>query len=146
MKIPKEDIFNIIVGRTSIMVSRVLLRNFRKHRLDITMEQWSILAILWQKDGCTQQELGNKTYREKAGVTRLLDKLEQQNIINRVTDAHDRRVRFIYLTEKGRALEEKANQIVVETYQQAIGDISEEDRTVCKNVLNKIYDNLCQIP
>lgn len=146
MKIPKEDIFNIIVGRTSIMVSRVLLRNFRKHRLDITMEQWSILAILWQKDGCTQQELGNKTYREKAGVTRLLDKLEQQNIINRVTDAHDRRVRFIYLTEKGRALEEKANQIVVETYQQAIRDISEEDRTVCKNVLNKIYDNLRQIP
>lgn len=146
MKIPKEDIFNIIVGRTSIMVSRVLLRNFRKHRLDITMEQWSILAILWQKDGCTQQELGNKTYREKAGVTRLLDKLEQQNIINRVTDAHDRRVRFIYLTERGRALEEKANQIVVETYQQAIRDISEEDRTVCKNVLNKIYDNLREIP
>ncbi len=142
MKIPEEDIYNIIVGRTTIIVNRILLRNFRKQDLDITMEQWSILAILWKKDGCTQQELGNRTFREKAGVTKLLDKLEQQNIIVRIPDRTDRRIRFIYLTAKGKSLKETANKIVEETYKQAIEGIREDDMAVCKKVLNRIYENL----
>lgn len=142
MEIPKDDIYNIIIGRTSIIVNRSLLRSFRQQKLDITIEQWSILAILWEKDGCSQHELGLRTFREKAGVTRLIDKLEQQNLIVRVPDRKDRRIRFVYLTARGKSLKEKANEIVTATYIKAIKGIDEEDMAVCKNVLSAIYMNL----
>lgn len=142
MKILEEDIYNLIIGRTTIVINRALLRNFRKHHLDITMEQWSVLAILWKKDGCSQLELGTRTFREKAATTRLLDKLEQQNIIVRIPDRNDRRIRFIHLTAKGKAMEEIANKVVEETYKQAAKEISDDDMLVCKCVLTKIYDNL----
>lgn len=142
MKAHDEDIYNFIIGRTSLLVNRILLRTFRKHDLDLTMEQWSILEILWKKDGCTQQELGQRTFREKAGITRLLDKLEEQNLIVRVPDRIDRRVRFVYLTAKGKSIEEISTAIVKETYEHAIGNIGEEEMAVCKKVLNQVYQNL----
>lgn len=142
MKAHDEDIYNFIIGRTSLLVNRILLRTFRKHDLDITMEQWSILEILWKKDGCTQQELGQRTFREKAGITRLLDKLEEQNLIVRIPDRIDRRVRFVYLTAKGKSIEEISTAIVKETYEHAIGNIREEEMAVCKKVLNRVYQNL----
>lgn len=144
MKIREEDIYNFIIGRTTILVNRILLRNFRKEKLDITMEQWSLLDILWKKDGCTQQELGARTFREKASITRLLDKLEQQNIVIRVPDRRDRRVRFVYLTAKGKSIEETATRVVRETYKHAVARIPEEQTVICKRVLNQIYENLAE--
>lgn len=142
MKIPQEDIYNIIIGRTSIVVSRALLRNFRKRNITITMDQWSLLAILWKKDGCNQLELCKRSFREKTTLSRQLDKMEQENFIVRVPDRQDRRIRFIYLTAKGKSLEGLANQVVEETYLQAIEGLSDEELQVTKTVLKRIVDNL----
>lgn len=144
MKVREEDIYNFIIGRTTILVNRILLRNFRKENLDITMEQWSLLDILWKKDGCTQHELGARTFREKASITRLLDKLEQQNIVIRVPDRSDRRVRFVYLTAKGKSIEETATRVVRETYKHAVAGIPEEQVLICKRVLNQVFENLSE--
>ncbi len=127
------------------MVNRTLARNFRNNQLDLNMEQWSVLAALWDNNGATQQQLGEKTYREKASITKLLDKLEQQNMVVRITDKNDKRIKRIYLTRKGKLLEEQANNIVKETYTQASKNISDTEIVVCKKVLDQLYDNLKNI-
>lgn len=143
--VSNEDIFNLITGRTTTMVNRTLARNFRNNQLDLNMEQWSVLAALWDNNGATQQQLGEKTYREKASITKLLDKLEQQNMVVRITDKNDKRIKRIYLTRKGKLLEEQANNIVKETYTQASKNISDTEIVVCKKVLDQLYDNLKNI-
>ncbi len=143
--VSNEDIFNLITGRTTTMVNRTLARNFRNNQLDLNMEQWSVLAALWDNNGATQQQLGEKTYREKASITKLLDKLEQQNMVVRITDKNDKRIKRIYLTSKGKSLEEQANNIVKETYTQASKNISDTEIVVCKKVLDQLYDNLKNI-
>ena len=40
-------------------------RNFRQNGVEITPEQWTVLLFLWEKDGVTQQELCNATFKRQ---------------------------------------------------------------------------------
>ena len=66
-------IFAILNGKVSAAINRKLSRNFRQNGLEITPEQWTVLIFLWEKDGVTQQELCNATFKDKPSMTRLID-------------------------------------------------------------------------
>ncbi len=57
-------IFAILNGKVSAAINRKLSRNFRQNGLEITPEQWTVLIFLWEKDGVTQQELCNATFKQ----------------------------------------------------------------------------------
>lgn len=142
VKISISDIFNIVIGRTTNIVNRRLQREFKRANLAITHEQWTLLSALWNEDGQTQQSLSEKTFRDKTSVTRLINKLESRSLVVRVTDKYDQRTNLIYLTAQGKSLENTTTQILKETYQKAIAGISEKDILICKDVLNRVFDNL----
>ena len=66
-------IFAILDGKVSAAINRKLYRNFRQNGLEISPEQWTVLIFLWEKDGVTQQELCNATFKDKPSMTRLID-------------------------------------------------------------------------
>lgn len=76
----QDLIFPIINGKVSMAINRMMYRNFRKKGLDITPEQWTVLAFLWKEDGVTQQTLCNSTFKDKPSMTRLIDNLTKQNL------------------------------------------------------------------
>ena len=142
MKLSISDIFNIVIGRTTNTVNRRLQREFKRMNLQITHEQWTILSALWSEDGQTQQSLSAKTFRDKTSVTRLINKLVTQNLVVRVPDKTDQRTNLIYLTSKGKSLEEITATVLNETYEKAISGIVEKDIMICKEVLNRVFENL----
>jgi len=142
MKLSISDIFNIVIGRTTNTVNRRLQREFKRMNLQITHEQWTILSALWSEDGQTQQSLSAKTFRDKTSVTRLINKLVTQNLVVRVPDKTDQRTNLIYLTSKGKSLEEITAPVLNETYEKAISGIVEKDIMICKEVLNRVFENL----
>ena len=74
-------IFAILNGKVSAAINRKLSRNFRQNGLEITPEQWTVLIFLWEKDGVTQQELCNATFKDKPSMTRLIDNMERQHLV-----------------------------------------------------------------
>ena len=54
-----------------------------------------------EKEGLSQQELCNATFRDKPSITRLVDNLEKLNLVKRVASENDRRINRIYLTRQG---------------------------------------------
>ena len=101
-------IFAILNGKVSAAINRKLSRNFRQNGLEITPEQWTVLIFLWEKDGVTQQELCNATFKDKPSMTRLIDNMERQHLVVRISDKKDRRTNLIHLTKDGKELEERA--------------------------------------
>ena len=73
-----EMLFALMSGKLSAAINRKLHRSFRKLSIDITPEQWTVLYYLWSRDGVTQQELCNVTFKDKPSMTRLIDNLEKQ--------------------------------------------------------------------
>jgi MarR family transcriptional regulator, transcriptional regulator for hemolysin len=66
----------------------------------ITRSQWWVLAHLHKQDGVTQSELADVL--EVGGVTlcRLLDRLEERELIERRSDPKDRRAKRVYMTTR----------------------------------------------
>ncbi len=137
-------IFPIINGKVSMAINRMMYRNFRKEGLDITPEQWSVLAFLWRKDGVTQQTLCNSTFKDKPSMTRLIDNLAKQNLVYRNASTTDRRSNYIHLTDLGRSIKEKANKAVYETMDAALAGIDESGLRQVRFLLAAVFGNISE--
>ncbi|NGX95917.1 MAG: MarR family transcriptional regulator, partial [Candidatus Afipia apatlaquensis] len=84
--------------------------------LGLTYPQYLVMAVLWEKDGRTVGEIGEKLLLESSTLTPLLKRLETAGMVRRTRDQDDERVVRIRLTPKGAELKQKAIEIP-----QAIG-------------------------
>ncbi|HVF96348.1 MAG TPA: MarR family transcriptional regulator [Flavisolibacter sp.] len=140
----KGELYSFITGKASTAIARRLQKKFNDADITITIEQWSVLYHLWKADGMNQQELCNATFRDKPSITRLVDNLEKLGLVRRVSDEKDRRINKIYLTRDAQALEEETMGLAEETLNEALAGVSQREIEMCKEVLQKVYDNLSQ--
>ncbi|WP_407311471.1 MarR family winged helix-turn-helix transcriptional regulator [Desulfosporosinus sp. SB140] len=140
MKYILEESLGFIISRTHQKLSNYLTRKFKP--CDITPEQWEILNRLWQKDGISQKEISEITLKDQTTLTRILDKLEYKDLIKRQTSPNDRRVFLIFLTDKGRSLEDILVKIAYEVSGEVQHGLSEEEIRQLKVLLNKILLNV----
>lgn len=138
-------LFPVINGKVSTAINRLMIRNFKKNGINITPEQWTVLAYLWIEDGVTQQVLCNYTYKDKPSMTRLIDNLVKQDFVYRKSSKEDRRANFIFLTEKGRELQENSKKALQETIQTALSGIDKMGIERVKNVLSLVFNNVNNI-
>lgn len=139
-KYKSDNNLSVIIGKTSRLISNRLSRNLSE--FNVTSEQWSILASLWEKNGCTQQDLANIANKNKASITHLIDNLEKRGLVYRQSDEGDRRNNLIFLTEDGRNMKESLSKIVKKTTKDFTSGIDKKDLKVSKKVLKKIVENL----
>ena len=99
------------------------------------------IIFLWEKDGVTQQELCNATFKDKPSMTRLIDNMERQHLVVRISDKKDRRTNLIHLTKDGKELEEKARIIAGQTLKEALHGITLEELSIGQEVLKKVFYN-----
>ena len=136
------ELFDILIGKISTTINRAILRAFATENIEITTEQWTVLASLSIKDEVTQQELCNITLKDKPSMTRLIDKLEQRKLVIRLSDQPDRRVNIIKLTNEGKRIQDKATLIVQNIATKTLSNITPEELDLSRNVLRKIMSNL----
>jgi DNA-binding MarR family transcriptional regulator len=137
-----SELNSFMTGKATTAIARRLQRNFKLSGLDITVEQWSVLYYLWKKDGMSQQDLCSATFKDKPSITRLVDNLEKQKLVKRIACKTDRRINEVYLTEKGRLMEEQSMEVANQTMNEALVGVAEKQVQVAKEVLQKVYDNL----
>ena len=138
----RGELYSFISGQASTAIARRLQKKFNGSGLNLTIEQWSVLYHLWKEDGRSQQELCNATFRDKPSITRLVDNLEKLNLVKRVADERDRRINKVYLTASAKKLQDSSMQLAEETLNEALKGVPAEQIDLCKQVLQKVYDNL----
>lgn len=90
------------------------MTKFYKPLLDeigLTYPQYLVMLALWERDGVTVSELGERLFLDSGTLTPLLKRLEASGHLNRLRDAEDERRVRISLTAQGRALREQAERI-----------------------------------
>lgn len=105
-----QDFLCFAIYSTSHAFNRVyqpLLKNF-----DLTYPQFIALILLWEHDGQTVGELGQKLLLQSNTLTPMLKRLESLGYIKRNRDAADERQVRVNLTETGRKLRLRASDIV----------------------------------
>jgi len=138
----KGELYSFITGKASTAIARRLQKNFKQSGIEITLEQWSVLYHLWKEEGQSQQQLCEATFRDKPGITRLVDNLEKLKLVKRVPSKNDRRINLIYLTKDAKNLQEKTMAVANQTLNEALSGVTNGQIEIAKEVLQTVYNNL----
>lgn len=137
-----ETSFGRALGRAHTAMVRYLGKLMKERNLPITPEQFSVLTHLWKQDGLQQSELAVCTHRNRANVTRIIDILEREGIVERRDDPDDRRVFRIYLTRLGKQLRKETAKCAEKSIEDSLAGVSEKDKAIVMDVLKKIINNV----
>ena len=127
----------------SRLMLTLLHRNFRKAGQNLSQEQWILLLTLWHSEskGISQQELGKRTGKDKASITRLLHGLEEAGLVSRKPDPDDARIRLVCATPKSRKLDEVARKVLHDTVATVQDGLSPEEIDHLKSLVSRLVTN-----
>lgn len=110
--------------------------------LDMTYPQYLVMMVLWENDGLTVSELGEKLLLDSGTLTPLLKRLESKSYLNRKRKKEDERVVELFLTETGINLQQKACSIPAEMLHKI--DVKAEDLLKLKTLLDDMLEKIQQ--
>jgi MarR family transcriptional regulator for hemolysin len=110
--------------------------------LGVTQARWSTMVYLEKGgEGLTQRELASLMAIENPTLVRLLDSLEQQNLIERRPCPNDRRARRLHLTNAGRAFMDDLSDRAEVLREEMLEGISDKEIECTVKVFHKILEN-----
>lgn len=79
--------------------------------IGLTYPQYLVMLVLWERDGISVSELGERLFLESGTLTPLLKRLESSGLVARQRDLLDERRVRITLTPSGRKLRDDAERV-----------------------------------
>ena len=132
----------MLINSAHRAMTKRFVQNAMKSGLDISLDQWMVLGPIWQLESASQKELGEITLKDKTSITRLVDILEKKNLVVRVEDQIDHRIKRVILTNAGKQLFFDVLPIMEKTREEVRKNISDQDIETFKKVLSDIIVNL----
>ncbi len=97
-----------------------------------------ILMELSRRDGCTQLDLVRATHLKAPTISVTLQKLEKEGLVHRTPDEFDLRATRVFLTEKGKQLDNRIKKRIHEEEATATKDLTPEETETLVMLLTKI--------
>jgi DNA-binding MarR family transcriptional regulator len=104
--------------------------------------QFFCLRVVSAHDGISQRELADELHVAPPSISRMLQNMERAGLVERRDDERDQRVTRVFLTEHGRALDEKFRGVAARYVKDTIGRLSEVDRRELIRLLQAFAETL----
>ena len=122
-----------------------LLRTYADHaagRFGMTRAKWAVLARLDRFEGLKQTELAEMLDLQPITLTRLLDGLADNGLIERRPDPEDRRAKRLFLTPAARPLLERLTALGEDLMATALAGLEPADVDALLGRLTAVKENL----
>jgi DNA-binding MarR family transcriptional regulator len=111
---------------------------------ELRVGQEMVLLQLWREDGITQSQLVERLMVEPPTVTKMLQRMEAEGLVERRADPDDARVSRVLLSERGRSLEAHVVALWRDVDEQATTGMTLEERLLLRRLLLQMQRNLCR--
>ncbi len=118
----RELVFQLV--ETSRLLRTYVEQRARQH--GTTRAQWGVMSRLRRQEGLNQAALAEQMDLQPISLARLLDRLQNQNLVERREDPSDRRAYRLFLTPEGRALVDELDPVRSEIAQDVLGEAEED--------------------
>ncbi len=108
--------------------------------LDLTYSQYLVMMVLWEQNGVSVKDVGHRLHLDSGTLTPLLKRLEVKGYVERARSTQDERVRVLNLTEQGRELKLRAQQVPNAIKCKVDIELEEmlELKRLCEKILTKL--------
>lgn len=120
----RELMFQLV--ETSRLMRTYVDQRAREH--GTTRAQWGVMSRLRRQEGLNQAALAEQMDLQPISLARLLDRLQNQNLIERRENPADRRAYLLYLTPAGRRLVDDLDDVRSAIAHELLGEV--EDHAV----------------
>ena len=130
-----EQEAHLSIERTAAVLGHALAEAMKPY--GITPTQYNVLRILRGAgtSGLCRHEVRDRLVAQVPDVTRLLDRLEEAELIRRERDSKDRRQVATRITERGLELLSNMDQPVMDAHRRQLGHMTKEQLTTLSELL-----------
>jgi DNA-binding MarR family transcriptional regulator len=125
---------------TSLAMNKLYRKLLRE--LGLTYPQYLVMLVLWERDGLTVSEIGERLFLDSATLTPLLKRMETSGLIVRRRGDDDERQVFVSLSRAGHELRQKAESVPYGVFCAA--GCSLEELVAIKGRLDGLRRNLAE--
>ena len=133
------------IGFVSNTAIKTITENFNK-RLEkhgVTRIQWTALYFLLKTPHpMGQKELSSLMNIKESSLVRLLDRMARDGLIQRVENTADRRMKYVMLSDSGRAKAIELYPLGKEFSDLLLKGVSDEEVAIFQQVLRKMLQNI----
>lgn len=137
---------SVLMKYMKIMKMHRCLLDEQGKRTGVYRSQHQILMMISEHSNVSQKELAKRLYVSSATIAVSVKKLEKGGFITRIVDKDDNRINKLCLTEKGRNMVGSSREYFRNIEAKMFEGFSDEDLAYMEQVLDRIYENLYQIP
>lgn len=135
-----DDTLHYLIMANQMLVQKALLELLKDTGL--TIGQPKILDYLKEHDGSNQKEIAAACFLEAGSLTTILNRMEENGLIERRTLNGNRRSFHIFMTEEGKEKQKLVDKAFSEIESRALMGISGEELERFMTIYEKIYSNL----
>lgn len=134
------------IGAMLADVSHLMRRSFdeRARGIGVTRPQWQVLTVLGRHEGSKQAGVADLLDVEPITLCRMVDRLQEAELVERRRDPGDRRAWLLFLTPKARDLLEELRPLGEEVMAIALDGFSQAERDDLRQSLDRIRQNLAR--
>lgn len=137
---PAADSVGFMLSTLGHAISRRFMHALQP--LQLHPREFAVLRAVQANNGQSQQTLAERLRIPPSRMVAIVDELESRGLIERRPDPHDRRVRTLYVTERGQSLLQDAFNLVVQ-HERAISEVlSVKERAELLALLDRIAGHL----
>ena len=131
-----------LISKIHQLSGRIFNKLLKDNDIEFNSAQGRILFVLWKTDEIPIKELSNKTLLGKSTLTSMLDRLEEQGHITRLSSKEDRRATIIKLTEENKRQKEKYGLVSRQMSDFYYTGFTPEEIQDFEAYLNRVQENL----
>ena len=113
-----------------------------KRRFGLEIPEWRVIATVGAAWTCTAQHVADSTRMHKTRVSRAIAHLVKRGLIERASNADDRREMELHLTKAGRALYAELVPLALERERALLSCLNEEELRAFNEGLERLEDFL----
>jgi DNA-binding MarR family transcriptional regulator len=131
------------VGRLIKQLFSSLVRGIDQHMqpLELTAMQWEPILLLKLERADTVAALARESNVNCSAMTRMLDRLEEKQLVRRRRSADDRRVVHLELTEKGMRVGDEIQPLVNAELRRHLRGFSDKEISTLTDFLRRMLEN-----
>jgi DNA-binding MarR family transcriptional regulator len=128
-------------------VYRLYVKHFERsaREIDLTLAQCKVLGHLSRNEGISQARLAELTDTDPMTLVRTLDRMQQDEWIERRPDPEDRRAHRLYLREAAKPIMNRMWKIADQARQEALAALSLTEREQLVDLLERVHGVLLQL-
>jgi len=130
---------------TSISKNMNYYFNKKLEKYNIKRNQLQVLHYLYHNEGFSQNELGKALMEDKITVTKILKGLVKEGYVEKRDAKDDKRIKELYITEKGYVLHDEVYEIMQEVTDILLKDFSYGEEQMLRELLVRMSTNMYTI-